>query len=797
MSGSEIPNSLSERIRRSLSGYRTPSEIVQSVRTDYPRDPERMVVSLAEAAFRLAEQQRNLRADVSGAQSQKSRLLKNADSIVNEYSEAIARVGEAMNTVIGEVPSKTMRLEIRNDIKRLITDLEGGEELFKDMGIKSTRRRPANPHFMLSSPTLEPTTIPDANTSVRKEEFSGITIWTFSASSAGEGVSTSQDAVSYSFNSWGRKSDIPMGSISMADGVSSAALSGVWARLVAFESSNVIQYPYKVTDDNLSQARKDWLQSIRVKMVKSLKENPPITDLSLRNYLNRKQRNRVDKQIDGRRPLDSACTLMTLRFDGRKEVKWASVGDSYLFHSKASLPQSFDPIFRLQRTDTPEVISIANPNPPRPQSNRLTLEMGDLLIMSTDQMGEYLQSRAQSDAYKTVLGLIRQPTNEASQTAWESLCDEIWDSTTEPKDDLTLVVVSFSPQSTLDNGKCYISNYLEEREGTNNSQTIALLDNASIDTQIEFKTRSGTEILHIQPYPDGERCIVGGFGRYYRLSDGRGVKVYTRHEINKFRAPMTNQFLLMESFTEPHGALRKWNGTDALPMIDFIEEINGQRVIAMLMEHIEGHRLQTHVYDDEFREAPDDEFWPNVNSKLLDELMKLQSLGISHGDLCAGNIMITEDDDVRFVDLDAMYSSNLLTIDERGKAGYNPYYQWRNGVDIVPFLVITLAMRMLGADFSTFKTMGEQNDESMLLSTEDLSLLIRTGIDKLILHQDEGTLKDPEGKPTQLSRDIDYIVSEAREDSSVKKLLNILRLQKFANDWKPLLADLQKIINSR
>jgi tRNA A-37 threonylcarbamoyl transferase component Bud32/serine/threonine protein phosphatase PrpC len=760
-------------ISRNKKGFKTSQEIIESLRNNPLNTDKQIIKQLAEAIMKINELWDAAVQDRKGTMAAYRKDAEEAYERVDSYDKALITIGDSINTLLSELPSVTVRKEIRNDIKNQIDD-----EIFDQLGIKSSKKKPSNPNFLFSSPTLGSMLLNDEQFEVKQSNHSGIKLWTFSAASIGA-VSNSQDAISYSFNSWGKNADIPLGIISIADGVSQSNLSGHWARLLAYYSANVQPYPKDT-------GRKVWVRTLNQLMMAKYQESGPFP-----NYLNRRNFSILNRQKNEptSKILNSASTLMQLSFEGENRINWTSVGDSYLFHYDGDNVNS---LIDVERTNQPDSISFDGTSP-KPKRDTHQISWGDKIIMATDQMGEFL-----ADDINSITSIVNELTNcpniKSMKKKWIDICNEIWGKNKNSHDDLTMVIISFEPEKTIDN--LYIQRYLNRAHEVQNDGIMKFLD--EIDENEEFKISVDGESMYVSltPFPNQGPYIEGANARYYRLSDGLGLKIYSRHDLDRIRNPFINQFLLKETYTnrQQNSITSKWIGGLDLPAFEFVEEIEGLPVIAIVMEHIEGSRLQKYFILDDDQHEEERNWYNKINFNLYHSINKLHDWGIAHGDICASNIIVRDDGTVCLVDLDSLYSNNLLEGTEKGKPGFNPFYQWDENVDVVPYLVISLSLKLLGHDFELY-CRATEGEDSLLFSTDEIKILQQFAPEKInaILGEENPAIHSPIVVARiieNISKYCGYMIADALGDEDIadelKSILKSLRSNYLTRDWSKL-----------
>ena len=141
------------------------------------------------------------------------------------------------------------------------------------------------------------------------------------------------------------------------------------------------------------------------------------------NYLNRRNCEIIVKQENEplNKILNSASTLLQLRFEGRDRINWDSVGDSYLFHWDGDNVNS---LINVEKSNQPNTISFRGTYF-RPECDTCKISKGDKIIITTDQMGEFLSDGI--DAIPIVVSkLTESPNIKSMKKKWIDICNEVW-----------------------------------------------------------------------------------------------------------------------------------------------------------------------------------------------------------------------------------------------------------------------------------------------------------------------------------------------------------------------------------
>lgn len=146
--------------------------------------------------------------------------------------------------------------------------------------------------------------------------------------------------------------------------------------------------------------------------------------------------------------------------------------------------------------------------------------------------------------------------------------------------------------------------------------------------------------------------------------------------------------------------------------------VNGQRYPLMVMEWVTGETLNNWIAH-HLTAAAIGSLIPQFDHLLS----QLAQLGIAHGDLQHGNILVDEQGHLRLIDYDSMYVPALAGLPPADAGQRNYQHPQRRGefdarLDRFPGIVIGLALRALQADPTLWPEFGISG-ENMLFTRED------------------------------------------------------------------------------
>jgi hypothetical protein len=167
--------------------------------------------------------------------------------------------------------------------------------------------------------------------------------------------------------------------------------------------------------------------------------------------------------------------------------------------------------------------------------------------------------------------------------------------------------------------------------------------------------------------------------------------------------------------------------------VDFREDgilVSGRRWPLVKMTWINSRDLMAWLNDqftDPAAASPDlPEELRGLAAHLTDVVLRLEELGIAHGDLQHGNILVSSGRRVRLVDYDAMYVP-ALSGQARPEAGHRHYQHpagagyFGPGMDRFPARVIQASLLALAADPGLWTRLRTPGDERLLLGEADFA----------------------------------------------------------------------------
>ncbi|MBA3823253.1 MAG: hypothetical protein H0X24_05000, partial [Ktedonobacterales bacterium] len=146
--------------------------------------------------------------------------------------------------------------------------------------------------------------------------------------------------------------------------------------------------------------------------------------------------------------------------------------------------------------------------------------------------------------------------------------------------------------------------------------------------------------------------------------------------------------------------------------------VNGQRYPLMVMEWVAGETLNNWIAH-HLTSAAIGSLIPQFDQMLR----QMAQLGIAHGDLQHGNILVDDQGHLRLIDYDSMYVPALAGLPPADAGQRNYQHPQRRGefdarLDRFPGIVIGLALRALQADPTLWPEFGISG-ENMLFTRED------------------------------------------------------------------------------
>jgi hypothetical protein len=213
------------------------------------------------------------------------------------------------------------------------------------------------------------------------------------------------------------------------------------------------------------------------------------------------------------------------------------------------------------------------------------------------------------------------------------------------------------------------------------------------------------------------KMMSGNFASVFPMTSATGrqyaVKCFTRevpHQLERYR--------LIGSYLNK---LRPWWSTD----FQFIQDgilVDARRHPVLRMNWVGGATLTYWIDDNVGRPELISGF-----ARRFDEMVQdLAAAGMAHGDLQAGNLLVTNDGQLHLVDYDGMYVPGLenLPPDEVGHPDYQPPSRSRGdygpGMDRFSAWLISLSLKILAADPALWRQLNPSCDEYLLLDRNDL-----------------------------------------------------------------------------
>jgi hypothetical protein len=160
-------------------------------------------------------------------------------------------------------------------------------------------------------------------------------------------------------------------------------------------------------------------------------------------------------------------------------------------------------------------------------------------------------------------------------------------------------------------------------------------------------------LVHRNPL-DQPVVASGGFALTFKVDVG--VHRYAVRCFHKAADRLDERYRAIAEFIGTRG-----RDLDFLVDVKYVGEgvlVRGHRLPVLKMAWVEGSRLDYWVSD----HLRDPGALDRVRRQLKDASSRLRELGVAHGDLQHGNIMVTKDGDVRLVDYDGLYLPGLASL---------------------------------------------------------------------------------------------------------------------------------------
>ena len=230
------------------------------------------------------------------------------------------------------------------------------------------------------------------------------------------------------------------------------------------------------------------------------------------------------------------------------------------------------------------------------------------------------------------------------------------------------------------------------------------------------------------------KMISGNFAAVFPMTSASGHK----YAVKCFTRRVSHQMQRYERISARLSTLKPWWATDFQYIPQGIQ-VEASPYPVLRMNWVNGCTLTHWISQHTNR--------PAAITKLahcFDEMVHdLSSSGLAHGDLQAGNLLVTDDGQLHLVDYDGMYVPGLegLSPDEVGHPDYQPPSRCQNdygpAMDRFSAWLISLSLKILAAAPELWDQLNPAHDEYLLLDRHDfLELNSSSRLSALCSHQD-------------------------------------------------------------
>ncbi len=230
------------------------------------------------------------------------------------------------------------------------------------------------------------------------------------------------------------------------------------------------------------------------------------------------------------------------------------------------------------------------------------------------------------------------------------------------------------------------------------------------------------------------KMISGNFASVFPMTSASGHK----YAIKCFTRRVPHQLQRYELISDRLSARKPWWATD-FQYIPAGIQVEASDFPVLRMNWVNGVTLTHWISQHTDRPADITKLAHRFDEMIHD----LSASGLAHGDLQAGNLLVTDDGRLHLVDYDGMYVPGLdgLPPDEVGHPDYqSPSRSQRDyGPDMDRFSawLISLSLKMLAAAPELWGQLNPTQDEYLLLNRHDLrDLDTSPRLSELCLHQD-------------------------------------------------------------
>ncbi|MGP0022702.1 MAG: AarF/UbiB family protein [Streptosporangiaceae bacterium] len=230
------------------------------------------------------------------------------------------------------------------------------------------------------------------------------------------------------------------------------------------------------------------------------------------------------------------------------------------------------------------------------------------------------------------------------------------------------------------------------------------------------------------------KMISGNFASVFPMTSASGHK----YAIKCFTRRVSHQLQRYELISDRLSARKPWWATD-FQYIPAGIQVEASDFPVLRMDWVNGVTLTHWISEHTDRPADITKLAHRFDEMIHD----LSASGLAHGDLQAGNLLVTDDGRLHLVDYDGMYVPGLdgLPPDEVGHPDYQSPSRSQSdyGPDMDRFSawLISLSLKMLAAAPELWDQLNPTQDEYLLLNRHDLrDLDTSPRLSELCLHQD-------------------------------------------------------------
>ena len=213
------------------------------------------------------------------------------------------------------------------------------------------------------------------------------------------------------------------------------------------------------------------------------------------------------------------------------------------------------------------------------------------------------------------------------------------------------------------------------------------------------------------------KMISGNFASIFPMTTASQHK----YAVKCFTRKASHQLERYELISSQLGTLKPWWATDFEFMPDGIE-VNGASYPILRMNSVKGSTLTTWISG----KAQNSGALADLSHRFDRVIHDLAVSGIAHGDLQAGNLLVTDNAGLHLVDYDGMFVPGLekLPPNEVGHPDYQPpsrsQHDYGPTMDRFSAWLISLSLRILAIAPELWDQLNPARDEYLLLNRDDL-----------------------------------------------------------------------------